>query len=409
MVSRSAIERKRMIPRDITPKLHSLLESFPVVFLTGPRQSGKSTLLKSEFPHHTYVTLEDVALLERAKDDPRGFLSSLGEGAIIDEAQRFPELFSYIQVAVDEANRPGMFVLSGSQNFLMMEQITQSLAGRVGILKLLPFSYHEIENSKNPSPSIDAWLFGGGYPRIYDWGIDPADYYPNYIQTYVERDVRQLRNVGNVAAFIRFVRMCAGRIGQMLNLSDLADSADVSRATAQTWLSILEASYIVFMVRPYHRNYGKRLVKSPKLYFYDTGLACSLLGMNTVEQVATYYQRGSLFENMIMAEFYKHEFAAGLSTDAYYWRDNHKLELDLMFERGLDLFGVEIKASQTAKLDHFKTLHKVGDIVGIDPRKRFVVFGSDESALSFQQGGYISWRKLFPWLGTLDSLVPGQP
>lgn len=381
-----------MIHRSLASKLESYLKQYPVVSLTGPRQSGKSTLLKTELPHYAYANLEQPDTLMRAQDDPVGFLDELGTHAVIDEAQRFPELFSYIQVKVDEANEPGMYVLSGSQNFLMMERITQSLAGRVGILKLLPLSYAEIA-ANSTEPSTDEWMFKGGYPRLYDWSIDASEYYANYIETYLERDVRQLINVGNTLAFRRFIGQCAGRIGQLLNVSDLADAADVTRITAQSWLSALEASYLIFFGRPYHKNIGKRLVKSPKLFFYDTGLACSLLGIKAPEQLATYYQRGLLFENMVVSEYLKFEYARGNNATPFFWRDNHKNEIDLVTESGLSVFAYEIKAAATARPGQFSVIDRLAPKLDIPVEQRYVVYDGDRR-LESRHGIHLPWRML---------------
>lgn len=382
-----------MIPRTITEKLESYLKQFPIVSLTGPRQSGKSTLLKTALPDYAYANLEQPDVLLRAKDDPIGFLENLGSKAIIDEAQRFPDLFSYLQVKSDEINQPGMFVLSGSQNFLMMEHITQSLAGRVGILKLLPLSYRELSSQNHPL-STNEWLYQGGYPRIYDWGVNATDYYTNYVSTYLERDIRQLINIGDALSFRRFIGICAGRIGQILNVSDLADAADISRKTAQSWLSALEASYLVFFAEPYYRNIGKRLVKSPKLYFFDTGLACCALGIRSKEQLETYYQRGSLFENMVMSEYMKYEYNHGNNATAYFWRDNHKNEIDLLAEPNLKASAFEIKASATARPNQFATIDRIASQLDIPEDHRFVVYDGAERIES-RHGTYLPWSMLY--------------
>ena len=274
-----------MIKRTLQTKLLELIKKYPIVTLTGPRQSGKSTLLQHSFPDYKYVSLEDPDMHLFATDDPRGFLATYPDKTIIDEAQRVPSLFSYIQTHTDKEGREGMYLLAGSHNFLLMESINQSLAGRTAVLKLLPFSHTEMKDSGILPRSVDEEIFKGSYPRLYDKDIAPSDYYPFYIQTYVERDVRLLKNIGDLSKFIRFIKLCAGRIGQLLNISSLANECGVAVSTISTWISVLEASYICYLLKPDHNNYAKRLVKTPKLYFYDTGLACSLLDIRMHEQV----------------------------------------------------------------------------------------------------------------------------
>ena len=283
-----------MIERTLTSKMLALAEKFQVITLTGPRQSGKTTLVKADFPSLPYVSLEDPDVRQFALTDPRGFLSNYPAGAILDEIQNTPELFSYIQGLVD-GDRQIRFVLTGSSNFLLMEKISQTLAGRTAVLNLLPFSLKEMEPLDEPYENL---IFKGQYPRIYDREISPTDFYPSYIQTYVDRDVRLIKNIGDINTFVLFTQLCAGRIGQPLNYASLANDSGISPNTAKSWLSILESSFILYRLQPYHRNFNKRLVKSPKLYFYDSGLACSLLGIREQEQVRTHYLKGSLFENL---------------------------------------------------------------------------------------------------------------
>jgi len=300
-----------MIQRTITKKLLQLAGLFPVVSVTGPRQSGKTTLVRSTFPDYKYVTLEDPDTRMIALNDPRKFLQSHKKGIIIDEAQRAPELFSYIQGIVDQTNKEGEFILTGSQNFLLLEKISQSLAGRVAILKLLPFSLAEIQQAGLNTNNVDKLIFDGLYPRLYDKKISPVDFYPFYIQTYVERDVKLIKNITNQSAFVKFMKMCAGRTGQLLNISELANSCGITQVTVNSWLSILQASFIIYFLQPHHKNFNKRLVKMPKLYFYDTGLACSLLGIKEKEQLPLHFAYGSLFENFIINEIIKHTLNKG--------------------------------------------------------------------------------------------------
>ena len=281
-----------MIERALKDKLLEMNVRYPIVTLTGPRQSGKSTLLKYSFPDYKYVSLEDPDIRVYVQTDPRGFLATYPDKTIIDEAHRVPELFSYLQTHIDNQNKEGMYLLAGSHNFLMMQSIGQSLAGRIAVLKLLPFSHHEMKHGGVLPNTVDEEIFMGAYPRLYDKNITPINFCLYHIQTYVERDVRLLKNVGNLSKFIRFIKLCAGRIGQLLNLSSLANVCGIAVTTATSWLSLLEASYIVYLLKPDNNNYSKRLVKSPKLYFYDTGLACSLLEIKESSQVANHFLRG---------------------------------------------------------------------------------------------------------------------
>ncbi len=323
-----------MITRVISDKLKSLYRKFPVVSVVGPRQSGKTTLVKNVFPRLKYVSLEELDNREFALRDPRGFLSTYDNGAIIDEAQRVPDLFSYIQTEVDKKDSPGQFILTGSQNILLHENVSQTLAGRVAILRLLPFSLEELKNTPYGSWQSDRYIYTGFYPRIYDKKINPADWYPNYIQTYVEKDVRLMKNISDLNTFQKFIKLCAGRTGQILNLSSLGNECGITHNTAKSWLSILEAGYIIFLLKPYHKNFNKRLIKMPKLYFYDTGLACFLLGIQNTSQLATHYLRGSLFESFVLSELIKERFNKGIEPNCYYWRDKTGNEIDCVIETG---------------------------------------------------------------------------
>ncbi len=383
-----------MIARDITEKLKQLATKFPVITLTGVRQCGKSYLLKNIFPDYQYISLEDTDYRVMAVEDPRGFLNNFGEHLIIDEVQYAPNLFSYIQTRVDEKNETGMYILSGSQNFLLIEKISQSLAGRVAVLKLSPLSIHELQEARLLQKNVNEWLFTGGYPRIYDKQIEPTDFFPYYIQTYMERDVQTLRNIGNFLTFHKFLKLCAARVGQLLNINSLANECGISVPTVQTWISILEASYIVFLLQPYHKNYNKRLIKSPKLYFYDTGVLSSLLGMTTKEQVATHYLRGEIFENMVIADCVKNHYAQGKIPQIFFWRDSNQNEVDLLVENGLSLQAYEIKSSATINADFFKGLKKFSQIADISQDRTAVIYGGD---INFRtsSGLFISWRNMW--------------
>ena len=294
-----------MVTRHLQKQLLLLAKKMPVIAITGPRQSGKTTLLKTAFPSYDYVNLEHPPTRTLALNDPDHFLAQYNKGLIIDEAQRAPELFSYIQVVVDKKKKMGQYILSGSQNFSLIENISQSLAGRVVLVNLLPFSYKEMLEGKLKIKNSEQLIFKGAYPAVYDRKISPAVYYSSYLNTYVERDVRQLVNVQNLSLFESFIKLLAGRVGQLLNLSELGNSLGVDHKTVKKWLSVLETSYIVYFVQPYHSNFNKRLVKTPKLYFYDTGLACNLLGIDDEKQLINHWAKGALFENMVINELLK--------------------------------------------------------------------------------------------------------
>jgi uncharacterized protein len=347
-----------MIARNITPLVLQLASQYPVITLTGPRQSGKTTLAKSLFPNKPYVTLENPDTRRYASEDPRGFLSAYPQGAILDEIQRTPELPSYLQGMVDADPQPGRFVLTGSQQFELMTQVTQSLAGRTAVLRLLPFTLAEAARLKASSapPDLASTLLTGFYPRIHDKSLNPSQALADYFATYVERDLRQLAAVHDLQRFERFVRLCAGRTGQLLNLDSLGNDAGVSHATARAWIDLLQTSYIVHLLPPWFTNSGKRLIKSPKLYFYDVGLACWLLGLRTPSQVSRDPLWGSLFENFIIMEALKDRFNAGESAQMYFYRDSEGNEVDLLLPTGGKLHAIEIKAGATVNVDYFKGL-----------------------------------------------------
>ena len=345
-----------LIERAIQPKLTEMFQKFAVVFLTGPRQSGKTTVAKSCFPKLPYVNLENPSERQRVMEDPEAFLERFKHGVIIDEAQNYPDIFSYIQVYVDSNNhRPGQFLLTGSQNFLLNEKISQTLAGRVAILELLPLSYQEIAKD---DPTLA--LFTGGYPELYAAhgriAKTPNDFYPNYIQTYLERDVRQIKNIANLNLFQTLIRLCAGRVGQTVNYASLSNDCGLSVPAIKGWLSILEASYIVYTVYPYFTNFNKRMIKAPKLYFYDTGLLCSLLGIKDASEVITHYAYGNIFENFVLNEYVKHQCNQGERKNVYFLRDQVGHEIDCVIPGSKANCMYEIKAAATFDKSFVKNL-----------------------------------------------------
>lgn len=382
-----------MIPRELQSKLIGLSGKFPVITLTGPRQSGKSTLLRTSFPEYRYVSLENPADRLFAESDPEGFLATYPDKTIIDEVQRVPQIFSYIQTHVDLTGREGMYILAGSSNFLLMQSISQSLAGRTAVLRLLPFSHKELVSGDILPQPVDKEIFTGGYPRIYDKDIDPVLYYQSYIQTYLERDVRLIKNIGNLNNFTRFVRLCAGRVGQLLNMSSLANECGIAVSTANEWLSVLEASYIVYRLQPDFNNFNKRLVKTPKLYFYDTGLACSLLNINSYEQVGSHYLIGGLFENLVINEFVKKAYNSALNPDLTFWRDSTGNEIDLIEYGNGGRKAYEIKSGQTFSPDFFKGLKKWSELSGSAPADNFVIYNGDKEYTT-SSGAVLPWESI---------------
>ena len=337
-----------MINRMLGKKIRSLDKSFPVISVTGPRQSGKTTLVRSLFPDYAYVNLENPDERLAAEEDPVRFLTThRHSGVILDEIQRVPDLFSYLQGIVDDSGEMGKYVLTGSQNFLLLEKVTQSLAGRVAICHLLPLTVEELQQSKLMPDDLDQIMLKGGYPTLYDRRLATEDFFPSYIQTYIERDVRSITNIGNLSSFQRFIKLCAGRAGQLVNLSGIANELGINYKTVQSWISILEASFIVFMLKPHHVNFNKRIVKQPKIYFYDTGLLCALLDIHTERQLTTHYLRGQIFESFIISEYQKMLYHRGLRSNAFFWRDNTGHEIDLLLEQPDSLIAVEIKSGET--------------------------------------------------------------
>lgn len=364
-----------LLTRTAEKELRTLAGQFKAVAVVGPRQSGKTTLVRMAFPDKAYVSLENPDTRRFAIEDPRGFIAGYPDGAILDEIQRTPDIFSYLQQVLDENKGKGRFIITGSNNFLLQENISQSLAGRVGYLYLLPLSIDELPKHKL---SVNEQIHKGFYPAIYDKNgqTDVSKYYLNYIRTYIERDVRLIRNVTDLYTFERFLRLCAGRTGQLLNMNSLAVETGVDNKTIGAWLSVLEASFVVFRLQPYHKNYNKRIVKMPKLYFYDTGVASALLGIENPAQLALHPFRGGLFENMIIVDFLKSRYNKGNPNNLYFWRDSLGTEIDLLVEKANSLLPIEIKSGQTITDDYFKSMSAWLRISGME--KGWVIYAGDE-------------------------------
>jgi len=365
-----------MINRKMKEKAIALSKQYPFVVITGPRQSGKTTLARNAFPDYRWVSLEDLDNRTFASEDPRGFISTYPDRTIIDEVQRVPTLLSYLQTHSDEVGQDGMYILTGSQNLQLMEAVDQSLAGRAGLLHLLPFSKEEMAGAGILPSTMDKMLLFGGYPRLYDKGILPVDFYPSYISTYVERDVRNVKDISDLSRFVRFLKLCAARTAQLLNKSSLANDCGISVPTVDAWLSLLESSYIIFLLKPDYRNYSKRMVKTPKLYFYDTGIAASLLDIKTETQMNTHYLRGNLFENMVIADFIKNDLNRGiLDPGVTFWRDSIGNEVDLIYRNMGDEHGYEIKSAQTFNESFLDGLKYWSKYSGADAQHCHLIYG----------------------------------
>ncbi|HET9056629.1 MAG TPA: ATP-binding protein [Chitinophagaceae bacterium] len=379
-----------MIRREAEARLKKLGHSFRSVAVIGPRQSGKTTLCRFVFPKKPYVSMENPDTLEFARSDPRGFLGQYKNGAILDEVQRAPHLFSYLQQILDETNKKGLFILTGSNNFLLQHNITQTLAGRVGYLQLLPLSLDELKDAGKLKTNYLQAVITGGYPEIIARKVSPADWYRNYISTYVERDVRLLKNISNISLFLKFIRLCAGRTGSVLNLNSLANDCGVDQKTATHWMSILQASFVVYLLRPFHNNYNKRLIKTPKLYFIDTGLACSLAGIESAKQLSIHPFKGHFFENLLIMEALKKRLNKGLQDNLFFWRDKTGNEVDLLIDNFATINAYEIKAGETISNDYFKSLYYYA---GVEQKKTklHLLYGGKETQTRN------SLIKVFPW------------
>jgi uncharacterized protein len=365
-----------MLQRHLASKINELLGKYPIVSITGPRQSGKTTLAKMVRPEYQYISLENLSNRQFAQSDPQGFLNQYQDGVIIDEVQNVPELFSYLQVFTDERNRKGEYILTGSQNFLLMEKITQSLAGRVGVFHLLPFSWEELKGTQYQPQHWEEYLVGGSYPRKLVDDIEADTFYDNYLQTYIERDVRQVKNILDLGLFQRFIQLLAGRIGQLFNQNSLGIELGLDNKTMNSWLSVLETSFIAYRLQPYYQNFNKRVVGTPKVYFYDTGLAAYLLGIKSVADLNVHFAKGTLFENLVINELQKDVLNTGTRPRFYFWRDYSQNEVDLLIQDGITLKAVEIKSGKTINNDFFKGLTYFKKIV--PDAQLHLVYGGDE-------------------------------
>lgn len=369
-----------------------MLRGFPLVTITGPRQSGKTTLARMVFRDKPYVSLEDPDQRLSAHDDPRSFLERFPDGGVLDEVQRCPELFSYLQTRVDADGRMGLFILTGSQQFGLLSGISQSLAGRTAFIELLPFSFSELIHVDRLPGQADSLLHTGCYPPLYGRDIAPRAWFSTYVSAYIERDVRQMLKIQELETFQRFVRLCAGRTGQLLNLSSLAVECGITHNTAKAWISVLEASYIVFLLRPHHANFNKRLVKSPKIYFYDIGLVSWLLGIQALEQIETHPLRGNIFETCIIAELMKSRLNKGERTNLFFWRDSNGNEVDVLIDQGSGLVPVEIKSGKTITREAFTGLLKWCSLAGNLAVEPVLIYGGSDS---YRQGGVkvVGWKE----------------
>lgn len=346
-----------MIQRVAKTRLIELAGRFKAVAITGARQTGKTTLVKQVFKNKPYVSLENPDIRNFALEDPRGFLASYPKGAVLDEIQRSPELFSYLQELLDNSKEKGQFILTGSNNFLLQQKISQTLAGRIGIIHLLPFSISELKKARLMPDSDEELMLNGFYPPIYDQQIPPQDWCPNYIHTYIEKDVRQIKNITDLITFERFVKLLAGRSGQELNYSSIAVEASVDVKTIQSWIGILESSFIIYLLKPHHKNFNKTIIKRPKIYFYDTALVCYLLGIRNDLQLKTHPLRGHIFESMVVSELIKIRTNQGMDINLFYWRDKTGHEIDIIIDQGTELIPLEIKSGMTLNHDFFKNIN----------------------------------------------------
>lgn len=381
-----------MIQRAAQAKIKQLARKFPAIGLLGPRQSGKTTLVKEIFPRKPYISFENQDNVWLATHDPRAFLAAYSRGAIFDEIQKVPLLLSYLQGIIDaNPSKTGLFIITGSQNLLLLESVSQTLAGRIAFIHLLPFSIAELSESKFKSQSLNRIILNGGYPRLYDRKIAPPDFYPNYLLTYVERDVRQIKNIANLGIFQRFLKICATRVGQEINYASISNDAGIDQKTVISWFGILEASFIAFRLQPFYKNLGKRITQMPKLYFYDTGLCCSLLELETESHVNTHPLRGALFENLMVLELLKQRLNNGQRSNLFFWRDRTGNEVDVLLEQSSQVIPVEIKTSSTFNGDYLKGI-RFWNKLNPETRKSYLIFTGKTSAID--NTSILNWKEI---------------
>lgn len=382
-----------MIQRDITEHLLEAAHQFSAVAIIGPRQSGKTTLVQNIFKNHNYVSLEDLDKRALAHADPRRFLQDHSNdfGIILDEIQRAPELLSYIQTIIDREKKKGYFIITGSQNLLVNEAISQTLAGRIALLTLFPLSINELQQAGLLTEKIEDFVFQGTYPRIYDEKVSPVKLHEYYIRGYVERDVRQVKNVFDLNLFQKFLQLCAGRVGQILNVSSLGNDCGIDQKTARAWISLLEATYIIFLLNPFYKNFGKRLIKAPKLYFVDTGIACSLLNIKNSQELSDHYNRGGLTESFIISDLFKQYYNLDQKPSIYFWRDHLGNEIDCILEQALSLTSVEIKSGKTVNTDYFKQFAYLKNVKEFPESKNFVIYAGSENQ-NWPDAQVLSWQ-----------------
>ena len=379
-----------MIKRDLETKIKDASKKIGVISIIGPRQSGKTTLAKKVFPNYAYYNLENIRTREQIEADPKAFLEEYKNGVILDEVQKYPELLSYIQVVIDEEYSPARFIITGSENLLLSEKISQSLAGRVAIFELLPLSIMEL-NGSNLHSNLYQQILNGFYPRLYSQELKPSDIYPDYIVTYIERDVRQIKNIGKLSNFQRFMQLLAGRVGQILNLTSLSNDVGVDYKTIDAWISVLESTYIAFRLQPYFENFGKRIIKSPKLYFYDTGLLSYLLGIDTTVELQTHHAIGSIFENLVITEFVKQIKNTRSSSHLYFWRNSEGNEIDLIVKNGQELYPIEVKLGSSFSKDYLKGISTWNKLIQKESLSSIVYTGDE---MKVKNTTLLNWKDL---------------
>lgn len=384
-----------LIKRALADRVREASLEFPVVAIMGPRQSGKTTLAQIEFSGHKYVSLEDHDIRTLALADPRKFLTDYPTefGLILDEIQHAPDLLSYMQTIVDREKKNGYFIVTGSQNFLVDQAITQTLAGRMAVFTLLPLSISELESASLLPEKIETIVYKGSYPKAHAENVSVERLYNNYIRLYVERDVRQIKNVADLNTFQKFMRLCAGRIGQVVNLTSLGNDCGINHSTAKAWISLLEASYVIFLLHPYYKNFGKRLIKAPKIYFIDTGIACSLLKIRSGEELSDHYLRGGLVESFVIGDLLKQQYNLEQQPSLYFWRDQTGHELDCVIDESQYPVPVEIKAGKTVVSDFFKELIYWQNTIDTPQAPRYLIYGGSENQ-NWPHAQVLSWKSM---------------